>query len=90
MNCETANIYKTVSAAVKQIEDIVYIRETIGFEGLPENLEEIAKARLERPEATLKELGEGLDPAVGKSGVNDRLRKLSILAADLKEKRSEQ
>ena len=74
----------------KQIEDIVYIRDTIGFEGLPENLEEIAKARLERPEATLKELGEGLDPPVGKSGVNHRLRKLSILAADLKEKRSEQ
>ena len=90
VNCETANINKTVSAAVKQIEDIVYIRDTIGFEGLPENLEEIAKARLERPEATLKELGEGLDPPVGKSGVNHRLRKLSILAADLKEKRSEQ
>lgn len=65
VNCETANINKTVSAAVKQIEDIVYIRDTIGFEGLPENLEEIAKARLERPEATLKELGEGLDPPVG-------------------------
>ena len=90
VNCETANINKTVSAAVKQIEDIVYIRDTIGFEGLPENLEEIAKARLGRPEGTLKVLGAGLDPPVGKSGVNHRLRKLSILAADLKEKRSEQ
>ena len=86
VNCETANINKTVSAAVKQIEDITYIRDTIGFDSLPENLEEIARARLERPEATLKELGEVLDPPVGKSGVNHRLRKLSILAEDLREK----
>ncbi len=86
VNCETANINKTVSAAVKQIEDITYIRDTIGFDSLPENLEEIAKARLERPEATLKELGEALDPPVGKSGVNHRLRKLSTLAEDLREK----
>ena len=75
---------------MKQIEDIVYIRDTIGFEGLPENLEEIAKARLNVQRQTLKELGEGLDPPVGNQGVNHRLRKLSILAADLKEKRSEQ
>lgn len=87
VNCETANINKTVSAAVKQIEDITYIKETIGFDGLPENLEEVAKVRLERPEATLKELGEALDPPVGKSGVNHRLRKLSILAEELREKR---
>jgi len=86
VNCETANINKTVSAAVKQIEDITYIRDTIGFDSLPENLEEIARARLERPEATLKELGEALDPPVGKSGVNHRLRKLSTLAEDLREK----
>ena len=57
VNCETANINKTVSAAVKQIEDIEYIRDTIGLENLPENLEEIARERVERPEATLKELG---------------------------------
>ena len=86
VNCETANINKTVSAAVKQIEDITYIRDTVGFDSLPENLEEIARARLERPEATLKELGEALDPPVGKSGVNHRLRKLSTLAEDLREK----
>ena len=58
VNCETANINKTVSAAVKQMEDIRYIRDTIGLESLPENLQEMAKVRLERPEATLKELGE--------------------------------
>ena len=87
VNCETANINKTVSAAVKQIEDIRYIRETIGLEKLQESLYDIAKLRLERPEATLKELGEALDPPVGKSGVNHRLKKLSILADELREKR---
>ena len=86
VNCETANINKTVSAAVKQIEDITYIRETEGLDKLPENLEEVARLRLERPEASLKELGEALNPPVGKSGVNHRLRKLSILAEELREK----
>lgn len=86
VNCETANINKTVSAAVKQIEDIIYIRDTIGFEQLPENLEEIARVRLAKPDATLKELGEALDPPVGKSGVNHRLRKLCNYAQDLRER----
>ena len=52
VNCETANINKTVSAAVKQMEDIIYIRDTAGFDSLPENLREIAELRLTRPEAT--------------------------------------
>ena len=86
VNCETANINKTVSAALKQMEDITRIKETIGFDSLPENLQEIARARLEQPEATLKELGESLNPPVGKSGVNHRLRKLSTLAETLMEK----
>ena len=86
VNCETANINKTVSAAVKQMEDIRYIQDTIGLESLPENLQEMARVRLERPEATLKELGEALEPPVGKSGVNHRLRKLSLMAEDLREK----
>lgn len=89
VNCETANINKTVSAAVKQIEDITFIKDTIGFEQLPENLEEIARERLLRPDATLKELGETLNPPVGKSGVNHRLRKLCSLADDLREQRTE-
>lgn len=87
VNCETANINKTVSAAVKQVEDIVYIRDTIGFGKLAEGLEEIALKRLEQPEATLKELGAMLDPPVGKSGVNHRLRKLSMIAETLREER---
>ncbi len=85
VNCETANINKTVSAAIKQIEDIIYIRDTVGLQQLPSGLCEIAGLRLEWPEASLKELGEALDPPVGKSGVNHRLRKLSVLAENLRE-----
>ena len=80
VNCETANINKTVSAAVKQVEDITYLRDTIGFVHMPEGLVEAANARLANPDATLKELGESLTPPVGKSGINHRLRKLSELA----------
>ena len=68
-----------------QVEDIITIRDKIGFDGLPENLKEIARLRLKRPEATLKELGEALDPPVGKSGVNHRLRKLGSLAEKLRD-----
>ena len=85
VNCETANINKTVSAAVKQINDIIFIRDTVGFESLPAGLAEIARVRLEKPEATLKELGEELEPPVGKSGVNHRLRKLCEMAESLRE-----
>lgn len=84
VNCETANINKTVSAAMKQVEDIKYIQDTIGFSELSEGLAEIAKLRLSQPEATLKELGSMLNPPVGKSGVNHRLRKLSNIADDLR------
>ena len=89
VNCETANINKTVSAAVKQIEDIRYIQQTVGFDDLSEGLSEIATLRLEYPEATLKELGMLLTPQVGKSGVNHRLRKLSSLAEELRQNKEE-
>lgn len=87
VNCETANINKTVSAAVKQLGDITYIRDTVGLDYLPEALAEIARIRLEMPDATLKELGESLNPPVGKSGVNHRLRKISTIAETLREER---
>ena len=86
VNCETANINKTVNAAVKQTEDIKLIQQTIGFEQLSEGLAQIAELRIQYPEATLKELGMMLSPQVGKSGVNHRLRKLSALADELREK----
>ncbi len=85
VNCETANINKTVSAAVRQMEDIKYIRDTIGFDKLPEGLKDVALTRLTYPEATLKELGGLLENPIGKSGVNHRLRKLSDIAVKLRE-----
>ncbi|MBQ9123112.1 MAG: DNA-binding protein WhiA [Lachnospiraceae bacterium] len=84
VNCETANIAKTVNAASKQVEDIIILRDFYGLHNLQPSLREIAEVRLEYPEATLKELGEMLDPPVGKSGVNHRLRKLSELASKIK------
>ena len=71
-------------------DDVIrYIEKTIGFEQLSEGLEEIARLRLEQPEATLKELGAMLSVPVGKSGVNHRLRKLSILAEELRQQGGE-
>ena len=67
------------------MEDIRFIQETIGLDGLPESLQDMARLRLERPEATLKELGQALEPPVGKSGVNHRLRKLGQMADDLRQ-----
>ncbi len=84
VNCETANISKTVGAAVRQLRDIEYIRDTEGLDSLPKNLMEIAEIRLRYPEMPLKELGQYLNPAVGKSGVNHRLRKLSEYAGQLR------
>lgn len=80
VNCETANLSKTVDAAVRQVENIRLIDQTLGLTKLPENLQEIAFLRLEYPDFTLKELGEVLNPKVGKSGVNHRLRKIDEIA----------
>ena len=84
VNCEAANINKTVKAASRQVEDIQYIRDTVGLTTLAEGLEEIALLRLEYPEATLLELGQMLHPPVGKSGVNHRLKKLSSIADEIR------
>lgn len=84
VNCETANIGKTVHAAVRQTADIVLIRDRMGLEGLPRNLREIALVRLEHPDMTLRDLGALLDPPVGKSGVNHRLRRISEIAEGLR------
>ena len=89
VNCEAANLGKTISAAVKQVEDIKFICSKVGLENIPEGLAETAKKRLEYPEATLKELGEFMDPPLGKSGVNHRLKKLSELAEDLRSHKEE-
>ncbi len=84
VNCETANINKTVSASVKQIADIELIRDVIGFDNIPEPLREMALVRLEHRDDPLKDLGQYLNPPVGKSGINHRLRKLAAIAEDLR------
>ncbi len=84
VNCETANITKTVNAASKQIEDIRFIQKHVGLSGLPDNLREMALVRLSHPESSLLELGGYLNPPVGKSGVNHRLRKLSEIAEKIR------
>ena len=84
VNCETANLSKTVNAAVRQVESIKLIAEKIGLKRLPQNLREVAELRLNYPDESLKELGEMLDPPVGKSGVNHRLRKIEKIAEELR------
>ncbi len=85
VNCEAANIGKTVNAAVRQVNDIEYIRDKVGLDYLPANLQEIAEIRLENPDTSLKDLGALLDPPIGKSGVNHRLRHISEIADKLRE-----
>lgn len=80
VNCETANLEKTVNASLRQVENIRYIAKNIGFDKLPVNLRDIAALRLEYSEANLSELGQLLSPPLGKSGVNHRLRKLDQIA----------
>ncbi|MGB4658196.1 MAG: DNA-binding protein WhiA [Mobilitalea sp.] len=89
VNCEAANIGKTVNASSKQIEDIQYIKDTVGLGDLSDGLEDIARIRIEYPEASLKELGTMLLPPIGKSGVNHRLRKLSMIADQLRENKED-
>lgn len=89
VNCETANIGKTVVAASKQIDDIKLIDEKKGFSSLPSGLEAIARLRLENTSASLKELGAMLTPQLSRSGVNHRLRKLSEIANQLRNEEEE-
>lgn len=80
VNCETANLNKTIGASLRQIKKIEYIEKNLGIDNLPENLVEIARLRLENRDLSLKELGELLVPPISKSGVNHRLRKLEQIA----------
>ena len=83
VNCETANIGKTVNAAVRQIEAINLLDEKVGLDTLPPQLQEIAQVRLDNPDTPLGALGQYLDPPIGKSGVNHRLKKLVQMAEQL-------
>ena len=84
VNCETANLNKTINASLNQVNDIKLIQNLKKFEELPEELRVIASLRLEYPEATLKELGEYLEPSLGKSGVNHRMKKIHEIAEELR------
>lgn len=84
VNCETANLSKTVNASMRQIEDIRYIDERVGIHSLEETLREIAYYRLENPEASLQEIGQSIYPEISKSGVNRRFKKIHDLAKRLK------
>ncbi|MER2089084.1 DNA-binding protein WhiA [Sporosarcina sp. JAI121] len=85
VNCETANLNKTIGAAQRQVENIKFIERTIGLAELPERLQEIARLRVENQDITLKELGELVSGGtVSKSGVNHRLRKIEEIAENLR------
>lgn len=86
VNCETANLNKTVETSMRQIDCINYILEKQSIDYLPENLHEIALLRIENPDMSLKELGEIMEKPLGKSGVNHRLKKIELIAEELKEK----
>ncbi len=84
VNCETANLSKTIDASMRQIDHIKIISDHMGLNKLPDNLREIAEIRMENPDASLKELGEMLNPPIGKSGVNHRFRKIEEIAEELR------
>ncbi len=80
VNCETANLNKTINASIEQIEAIKKLKANRKFEQLEEPLKEIAELRLKNPNASLVELGQMLKQPVGKSGVNYRLKKIMEIA----------
>lgn len=84
VNCETANLNKTVNTAVRQMEAIKKIKAKGKMKDLPDSLQEIAKLRIENPDASLIELGKMLKEPIGKSGVNHRLKRIEEFAEGLK------
>ena len=86
VNCETANLQKTVDAAVRQNENISYIIKNKGLEFLPPKLMEVAEVRLNNPDATLQELCDLMSETVGKSGMNHRLKRIDEIANELRSK----
>ncbi|MFC4775702.1 DNA-binding protein WhiA [Paenibacillus sp. GCM10023252] len=84
VNCETANLNKTIGAAVRQIDNIKLLEKAVGLHNLPDKLREVAEIRLQHPDLNLKEVGEMLKGVVSKSGVNHRLRKIDELAEKIR------
>lgn len=88
VNCDTANLNRTVEASLRQAASIAYLRDCLGLAALPANLREVAELRLQYPDASLRELGQMLTPRLGKAAVSYRLRRLEELAARLAEERA--
>lgn len=84
VNCETANLNKTIGAAVRQIDNIKLLQKEIGLENLPDKIREVAEVRLQHPDLNLTEVGELLKVKVSKSGVNHRLRKIDEMAEKIR------
>jgi cell division protein WhiA len=81
VNCETANLNKTIGASIRQVENIRFIEKTVGLQILPEKLREIAELRVQFQDVTLKELGDMVSGgSISKSGINHRLRKIDEIA----------
>lgn len=87
VNCETANLNKTINASVRQLENIKLVRDTVGFEHIPLSLREVAELRVKHPDASLKELGDFMQPRLGKSGINHRLRKIEEIADKIRNRK---
>ena len=85
VNCDNANIEKTLKAAEKQLEDIELIDEKVGLENIPETLSEIARLRYENPDISLKDLGAMIKPPISRSGVNHRLVRLAEIAEKIRQ-----
>lgn len=86
VNCEAANIDKTVVAAQKQIADIEFVIAEKGLAYLSEDLQQVAQIRLENTDLSLREIGEMLEPPISRSGVNHRLNRIIKIADGLRGK----
>jgi len=85
VNCETANLNKTVGAALRQVENIKFLERTVGLDVLPDKLKEIAILRVTHQDVTLQELGEMVESgSISKSGINHRLRKIDQIAEKIR------
>lgn len=82
VNCETANLNKTIDASVEQIKNIKLLKQKHKFHTLPESLQEIAELRVKNPDASYEELGKMLTKPIGKSGVSHRLNKINQIAQE--------
>ena len=84
VNCDNANIEKTLKAAERQIADIELIDDTVGLNSLPDNLQEIARIRYNNPDYNLSDLGNSLNPPISRSGANHRLKKIEKIAEEIR------